>query len=86
MSTTSMTFRAQEELVERLERLAKATDRTRSWHMEKALARYLELQSWQVEHIRQGLADMEAGRVVGHDRVESWLKNWGTGREGEPPL
>lgn len=84
--TASMTFRAEEDLLQRLEKLAAATDRTKSWHMEKALVRYLDLQSWQVDHIEQGLADMRAGRVVEHDRVTDWLETWGTDEETDAPL
>jgi predicted transcriptional regulator len=75
--TTSLSFRVSEEAAERLDALAEATDRPRSWLLEQALDSYLEVQAWQVEHIRQGLADLEAGRTVPHEEVAEWLKSWG---------
>lgn len=26
----------------------------------------------------EGLADLDAGRVVSHDRMKAWLQSWGT--------
>ena len=74
--TTSLSFRVSEETAERLDALAEATDRPRSWLLEQALESYLEVQAWQVEHIRQGLADLEAGRTVPHEEVVEMLKSW----------
>jgi predicted transcriptional regulator len=33
----------------------------------------------------EGLADIEAGRVVSHDEVARWLDTWGTPDEAPPP-
>lgn len=33
----------------------------------------------------EGLADIEAGRVVPHDEVAAWLDTWGTPDEKPPP-
>ncbi|WP_293907818.1 antitoxin [Phenylobacterium sp.] len=33
----------------------------------------------------EGLADIEAGRVVPHDDVARWLDTWGTAKETPPP-
>lgn len=85
MSTASVTFRTTKEAAQRLEQLAQATDRSKSWHLEEALKRYLDLQSWQVDHIQQGFADLQAGRVVDHEKVGKWLETWGTDQEGDPP-
>lgn len=80
-----LSFRVDDEKVERLERLAAATDRPRSWLLEQALDAYLDAQGWQIEHIRQGLEDVEAGREVPHEEVAAWLESWGTENELEPP-
>ena len=83
--TRAISLRVDTAKVKRLERLAAATDRPRSWHLEQALDAYLETQAWQVAHIEHGLADAEAGRTVPHERVRDWLKTWGSDDEGEPP-
>ena len=33
----------------------------------------------------EGLADLEAGRVIGHDAMKAWLLSWGTAEELPPP-
>ena len=83
--TRAISFRLATEKLRRLEDLAAATDRSRSWHIEQALDAYLDLQSWQLAHIEKGLASIEAGRTVPHDKVRDWLLSWGQDDEGEPP-
>lgn len=34
----------------------------RNYHLNEALKGYLEQQSWQIAHIQEGLADLDAGR------------------------
>ena len=83
--TRAVSFRLPPDKLEVLERLAKATDRPRSWHIEQALNAYLELQAWQIAYIEEGLGDAEAGRLIPHERVRDWLATWGDDQEGEPP-
>jgi predicted transcriptional regulator len=33
----------------------------------------------------EGLADLEAGRVIGHKAMKAWLLSWGTPDELPPP-
>jgi predicted transcriptional regulator len=33
----------------------------------------------------EGLSDLEAGRVVGHDLIKAWLLSWGTTDELPAP-
>lgn len=83
--SVSVTFETSPDLEAKLDRLARSTHRSPSWHVEQALQAYLEAQAWQSEEIRQGLGDVAADRVVGHERVADWLGQWGTDREPEPP-
>jgi len=69
----------------RLDRLAKATTRSRSYLAADAITGYLRSQEWQIERIRDGLADAKAGRVVPHEEVEKWLDSWGGDQELPPP-
>lgn len=84
--TTSLSFRVPSDRAELLDKLSSATDRSRSWHLEQALAQYLDTQAWQIQHIQKGLDDLKAGRVVGQDAVEAWLETWGTDNEGDAPV
>lgn len=83
--TTALSFRVDSETARAIDDLAAATDRPRSWHLEQALAAYLDVQAWQVAKIRTGMADHEAGRSVAHEDVVAWLSTWGSAEESEPP-
>ncbi|MCG8353968.1 MAG: CopG family ribbon-helix-helix protein [Kiloniellales bacterium] len=83
--TQAISFRLQADKLHKLEALSAATDRPRSWHIEQALDAYLDLQSWQLEHIQKGFASLDAGRTVSHGEVRDWLMSWGADDEGEPP-
>ena len=83
--TVSLAFRTREELNAELESLAATTQRSKSWHIEQALEIYLERQSWEIERIKEGLADAEAGRTVPHEEVEAWVRSLGTDHEQPLP-
>lgn len=83
--TSTFTVRVPADLKKRLDNLAKAVDRSRSWLTADALRTYLEEQQWQLAEIEEGLRDAEAGRVVPHEKVERWLKSWGKKRRVRAP-
>ncbi len=80
-----LSLRISADKARRIEALAKATDRPKSWLLEQALDAYLESQAWQVARIERGLAEVRRGESVAHDAVAEWLAGWGGDREGEPP-
>lgn len=80
-NSNAVTFRTDGEIYNQLEELAKATDRSKFWHVQQAVEGYLKHQSWQVEHIQKGVADAGAGRVIDEETVSEWLQLWGTENE-----
>jgi RHH-type transcriptional regulator, rel operon repressor / antitoxin RelB len=80
----AVSFRIRAEKVDALERLAKATDRPRSWHIEQALDSYLELQAWQVTQVENSMAEMDAGQGIPHEEIKKELLNWGNGNRAKP--
>ena len=80
-NSNAVTFRTDGETYNQLAELAKATDRSKSWHIQQAVEGYLKHQSLQVEHIQKGLADAGAGRVIDGETVSEWLQSWGTENE-----
>ena len=83
-----MTLRLDQETHRRLDRLAKSTDRSKSFLAFQALTGYLEMNEWQVDQIRTTLEAADrapASQFVEHGRVVSWLESWGSENEGEPP-
>ena len=81
--TQAISFRIRSEKVDALERLAKATDRPRSWHIEQALESYLDVQSWQIAQIEKSMAEMDAGEGIPHEDIKKELGNWGKGRKAK---
>ena len=73
------------EIEARLDRLARTTSVKKSRLAADAILAYLNEQEHQLEKIRQGLADAEAGRVVSNDEVARWLDSWGRENELPPP-
>ena len=72
-----ISVRVPEQLAQRLEHLAKATDRSRSYLATLAIEEFVAVQEWQVEAIKEGIADAEAGRVAPHEKAAAQLKTWG---------
>lgn len=56
-------IRLSDDLTERLDRLAAAVDRPRSWLIEQAVSRYLDEEAWQVAAIADALAEYRSGRA-----------------------
>jgi predicted transcriptional regulator len=70
--TAPTSIRLDSTLVEQLDQLATATDRPRSWHIERAVVRYLEEEAWQVKAIQEALDDYRSGTadLVSHEEVK----------------
>ena len=59
-----VTFKIPKEINERLEALAIATRRTKTFVLEEAVSAYLDYNEWQIQSIQRGLEDAKAGRVT----------------------
>jgi RHH-type transcriptional regulator, rel operon repressor / antitoxin RelB len=75
--TALMSVRMPGRLAERLENLAKATDRSKSYLAALAIEEFVAVQEWQVQAIQEGMAEAEGGKVVDHDKALKELKKWG---------
>lgn len=69
----------------RLEALAKRSKRSKSFLAAEAIASFVEAEEWQLGEIHAGIADVEAGNVVEHEKVAKWLRSWGKPSEAKPP-
>ena len=84
-ATATLTLQIPVVLEERLEEVAQATDRSMSSLAREALRSFLDLYEWQTEAIRRGIEDADAGRLVEHESVATWLESWGSDPELPPP-
>ena len=62
--TAAFTIRLDDEMLARLDALAADTDRSRNWIAAKAIESYIELNAWQIEQIKAGLAEADRGEFV----------------------
>ncbi|MDQ2831163.1 MAG: CopG family ribbon-helix-helix protein [Chloroflexota bacterium] len=72
-SSVVVNVRMSEEERGQLDDLAKATGRSRNYHIAQAIAAYLGEQRWQIAHIQEGIADADAGRLTPHAEVMAGL-------------
>ncbi|EGJ51751.1 transcriptional regulator, CopG family [Desulfocurvibacter africanus subsp. africanus str. Walvis Bay] len=66
----TVTTRLDNETQAKLEALAKATDRSRSWLVADAIRRYVEEESWQVAAIEEGVRQADAGDFASDEEVK----------------
>ena len=76
MSTT-MTIRLDDELKQRLEQLAEATQRSKSFLAAEALRDYVALNEWQLQEISAALKEADAGDFASDEAVSQTLRKWG---------
>lgn len=76
MSAT-MTLRLDDDLKQRLDRLAKATQRTRSFLAAEAIREFVDLNEWQIGEIAEAIAEADCEEVVGDGEVARVLGKWG---------
>ena len=65
----TITIRVSSDLRAKLELLAESTNRSKSFLAGEAVSRFVESEAQIVEGIKEGLADIEAGRVVPHEQA-----------------
>jgi len=64
MSTEAFTIRSNSSRVKKLDQLASKLDRSRNYLVNKAIEQYLDINSWQIEQIKQGVKAADEGRFV----------------------
>jgi predicted transcriptional regulator len=76
MEKQTISFRLEVDKVSALDTLANSLDRDRSYLLGEAVQAYLDTQQWQLEQIRAGIAEADAGRVMDHRRVRAMASRW----------
>src|ERR1700691_841498 len=87
MAKQTMTIRIDPDVRGALDSLAAAADRDRTWIVNQALTAYIETYQWQIEHIRQGVREANAGKFASAGEVENVLARLRRKRRfaGRPP-
>lgn len=84
----TMTIRVDAETKQRLEKLATATTRTKSFLAAEAIRAYLDMNEWQIQETQAAVQEADIADEDGfvpHEKVQTWLSSWGTKRERKAP-
>jgi predicted transcriptional regulator len=67
----SVSFRLDEDKLQSLDELAQLMDRDRSYLINEAVERYLEVKHWQIEEIKKAIAEADAGDFASDEEVRA---------------
>jgi RHH-type transcriptional regulator, rel operon repressor / antitoxin RelB len=85
MSSSTLSIRLNSRTKSKLEALAKASRRSKSFLAAEAIETFVAAESWQLSEIEAGVKDLDAGHAVEHQEVRSWLQSWGKKSERKAP-
>ncbi|MGB3426869.1 MAG: ribbon-helix-helix protein, CopG family [Burkholderiaceae bacterium] len=71
-----MTIRIEDEVKDRLDRLAESTQRSKSFLAAEAIREYVENNEWQVAEIRKALKEADAGDFASDEDVAALTRKW----------
>lgn len=75
MSNRVVTAHIPIDLAEQVDLLAARLDRPKGWIVRQALTSWVELEAKRHQLTLEGLADVDANRVVEHSSVVAWAKD-----------
>ena len=75
MSNRVVTAHIPIDLAEQVDLLAARLDRPKGWIVRQALTSWVELEAKRYQLTLDGLADVDANRVVDHSSVATWAKS-----------
>ena len=71
-----LTLRLDPKLTKQLDRLADATQRSRSFLISEAVREYIALNEWQIEETKKALAEADAENFASDADVQRTIKKW----------
>jgi predicted transcriptional regulator len=71
-----MTIRLDDEVKARLEKLAGATQRSKSFLAAEAIRSFVETNEWQIGEIRKALKEADSGDFASDADVQALAKKW----------
>ncbi len=76
MDKTTVTFRIDSDLKDALDAIAEGMDRDRSYVLNEAVSAYLDTHRWQIDHIKEGLRQADAGEFATEAEVAAAFRRW----------
>ena len=71
--TDILTLRLDSKLKKKLDKLAKATERSRSFLAAEAIREFIALNEWQIAEIKKGLREADAGDFASDKEMEQTI-------------
>lgn len=75
--TETFSIRIDANTKKRLDALSKRSKRSKSFLAAEAIEAYIESEEWQLGELEAGIAELDSGREISHDKVSKWLNSWG---------
>lgn len=75
MKTT--TVQVEDEVLDRVDGLARTLNRSRSWVINEALDRFLDYEEWFIQEVQNGLEEAERGELASHEEAVARFRKWG---------
>ena len=75
-ASTILTLRVDNKLKKKLDKLAKTTQRSRSFLAAEAIREFVALNEWQIEEIQKGVREADAGNFATEEEVTAMRKKW----------
>ena len=69
MAIRTASIRVDEQVLDRLDRLAQTMDRSRSWVIAQAIEQYLDHEEWFVQAVEAGIEAADRGDLIPPDQV-----------------
>jgi predicted transcriptional regulator len=79
--SSTVSIRLTPEVKRQLNRLAKSTGRSANYLVADAIHVYVQEQHRQLESIRRGFEELEAGHYIPHEAMKAWLLSLGSNHE-----
>ena len=73
MGKSTITFRVEDDKKAELDEIADGLNRDRSYVLNEAVSAYIETHRWQIEHIKEGLRQADAGEFASDEEVAESL-------------
>ena len=77
-NTKVLTAYISSQLTEKIEQLAASLDRSRTWIIKQALTEWIDQEETRRQMTIEALADVDAERVVEHEKVKAWADSLDT--------
>jgi RHH-type rel operon transcriptional repressor/antitoxin RelB len=71
-----LTLRLDAKLKNKLDRLSKSLNRSRSFVAAQAIQELVSVNEWQINEIKKGLAEADAGDFATDEEVQRVMKKW----------